>query len=68
MNMSYCEMNNTKMDLRICLMHVDEHINRNALYSIRDSEICDFKDMVIDFYNFMIENSLLAGDTELDHN
>lgn len=66
MYMSYCRFEGTLQELKACLWDVEDHITGNADYPVRENEIEQFKQMVIWFHDFMLEQELIGEDGEVD--
>lgn len=66
MYMSYCKFEGTRQELAVCLGDVMEHLNDEAEYKVSDREIANFRQMVKDFYEFMVDAELLTEEGELD--
>lgn len=66
MYMSYCRMEGTRMELRVCLNDVEEHVNREAEYPVSERECYHFREMVTEFVDWLHDMDLLDEDGYLD--
>ena len=66
MYMSYCRFEGTRQELRACLADVEEHVNGEAEYKVRENEIGHFEQMVREFVDWLNDMALLDEDGELN--
>lgn len=64
--MSYCRFEGTLHELRACMADVEEHVNEIAEYSVSDGEIRQFKQMVIEFTDFLHDMGVLNDEGYLE--
>ena len=64
--MSYCRFEGTLHELRACMADVEEHVNEIAEYSVSDGGIRHFKQMVIEFTDFLHDMGLLNDEGYLE--
>lgn len=65
--MSYCRFEGTHAELLSCISDVEEHIEGEAEYPVDDREIDYFRKIVEAVHDFMVDNDLLDGYGDLDH-
>ena len=66
MYMSYCKFEGTLSELRSCLKTVEEHVNGEAECEVSDNEIRCFKNMVMEFMDWMHDMALLDDEGYVD--
>jgi hypothetical protein len=66
MYMSYCRFEGTRRELAVCLNEVIDHVNEEAEYEVSDPEIRHFKNMIVNFVDFLHDMCLLDDDGYLD--
>lgn len=66
MYMSYCRFEGTRQELRACLADVEEHVNGDAEYKVRENEIGHFEQMVREFVDWLNDMALLDEYGELN--
>ena len=66
MYMSYCRFEGTRQELNACLNNVVEHIDGEAEYKVSDGEIRQFRNMVVEFTEWLLNMGLLDNDGELN--
>ena len=59
MYMSYCRMEGTRAELRVCMEDAQEHFCGEAEYPVSEREINEFRMMVSEFFDFLSENHLI---------
>lgn len=64
--MSYCKFEGTLSELRSCMNTVEEHVNEEAEYEVSDQEIRCFRDIAIEFNNFMHDMGLMDDEGYID--
>ena len=66
MYMSYCRFEGTRGELAACLNEVTDHVNEEAEYKVSDPEIRHFKNMIVNFVDFLHDMCLLDDEGYLD--
>lgn len=66
MYMSYCRFEGTREELAVCLNEVTDHVNEEAEYGVSDPEIRHFKNMIVNFVDFLHDMCLLDDEGYLD--
>ena len=66
MYMSYCRFEGTRGELAACLNEVTDHVNEEAEYEVSDPEIRHFKNMIVNFVDFLHDMCLLDDEGYLD--
>lgn len=66
MYMSYCRFEGTRRELAACLNEVTDHVNEEAEYEVSDPEIRHFKNMIVNFVDFLHDMCLLDDEGYLD--
>ena len=66
MYMSYCRFEGTLHELRSCLSEVNDHVSEEAEYKVSDHEIRNFRTMVKEFTDWILEMDLLDENGYLD--
>lgn len=66
MYMSYCRFEGTREELTVCLNEVTDHVNEEAEYEVSDPEIRHFKNMIVNFVDFLHDMCLLDDEGYLD--
>lgn len=66
MYMSYCRFEGTRHELRACLSDVEDHVNGEAEYKVRENEIGHFEQMVREFVDWLNDMALLDEYGDLD--
>ena len=66
MYMSYCRFEGTRRELAACLNEVIDHVNEEAEYEVSDPEIRHFKNMIVNFVDFLHDMCLLDDEGYLD--
>ena len=65
-NMSYCRYNNTRSDLNDCISDCTKHVDMSAEYKVSDSEVDQFRGMVEEMVEFLLDLELIDEHGELD--
>ena len=66
MYMNYCRYEGTLHELRACMEDVREHYSEEAEYEVSDREIENFKMLVCEFHEFMVDMDLLDNYGDLN--
>ena len=66
MYMSYCRFEGTRRELAACLNEVIDHVNEEAEYEVSEPEIRHFKNMIVNFVDFLHDMCLLDDEGYLD--
>ena len=64
--MSYCRFEGTRSELQACMDTVQEHLNREAEYSVSETEIEQFEGMIREIVDFLYDTGILNGKGDLD--
>ena len=68
MYMSYCRFEGTKQELSACLRDVEGCVNEEPGYGdVSDREVTNFKNMVVDFVDWLHDMCLLDDEGNIDH-
>ena len=66
MYMSYCRFEGTLHEMRACMSEVEDHVNEAAEYEVSYSEICNFRNIVYEFRDFLHDMCILDDNGNID--
>ena len=66
MYMSYCRYEGTLQELRACIADVEDHVNQEAEWPVRDREVEAFRNLVHEMHEFMVNVEILDSYGDID--